>query len=403
MHNRLYDIGDQILRAIQASRTPLTDALLRVLLFFAVSAIVLAVIERIFEMVWKKGGRSEADRHSLRFIFIMLNYLVLIIALYLTLRAIVTELTATEASGIQDVILWLHKDTQTVTEYGIKYLVALVIFIIFHAIQSGFFKVLKNHLIEKNVSEHFVNVLTNVVKYILLSFLIIASALQIMITGGNSVIALIIYAYLCVTIAVPFRQISQRISDSGKTVQYLITFAGQVFGVIIYAGVIFLLYLGLRNFLSSGGKDISEYLRMPEADLAAELKTTFFTNQDLSRSLSGTTSGSIVIHSDDELNIIYYNGKQVGINTTGREYQFYGVSVNQPEITAVHDMTFPYTGKAQEADNMLAGSSTSHFYYSNKNNDCLVMTVNNHSNRVVSITYYSDYDTIAKTKHLVEE
>ena len=404
MHHSLNDIGDQILKSIQDSRTPLTDSLLKVVIFLVSATVVLGILERFFERLQKKGDRTESGQSSVRFFFIILYYITLLIALYLTLRSIITELTASESSTLQDMILWLHGDTKTATEYGIKYLVALVIFVVFYSVQNAFFKFLRNHLMaRRNINEHFVNVLLNVVKYILLSFLMVASALQIMITGGDSIIALIIYAYICVAIAVPFRQISTRLTDSNKTVEYLITFAGQLFGVIIYVGVIFLLYLGLRTFLGSGGKDISDLLDLPEESISAELKTVFLPNQTLTKSLTSTSKEKIVVHSDDELNIIYYNGKKVGVNTSGRKYEFYGVSVNQPEVTAVKEMTFMYTGRAQEAEKALSGSSSSHFYYNKKNNNCLVLTVNNHSNRVVSITYYSDFERATRSKTLVEE
>ena len=40
-------------------------------------------------------------------------------------------------------IQYLHSDTSTLKDYCIKYLVALVIFLVFHALQTGFFKFLK--------------------------------------------------------------------------------------------------------------------------------------------------------------------------------------------------------------------------------------------------------------------
>ena len=96
------------------------------------------------------------------------------------------------------------------------------------------------------------------------------------------------------------------------------------------------------------------------------------------------------------------DGEQIGVNTSGREYQFYGVSVNQPEIDAVHHMTYQSTGFGEEVQKM-PGASRVHYYYNIRNNDCLVLTVNSHSNRVVSVTYYTDYDMIVKNKILVEE
>ena len=404
MTNRvLYDIGDDILKSIQDNRTPLTDALLKITILFIVATVFLHFLERFFESLQKKSGRPEEDQNSLRFIFIMLHYVTLLIALYMILRSVVAEINATDTSRLEDIIQWLHKDTSTTKEYLIKYMVALVVFAVFHTMQTGFFKFLKYRLSSRNVSDRFISITTNLVKYILLSFLIVASALQIMITGGTSILAVILFAYICVVISVPVRKITSHFSEKNKTIEYVLTFAGQVFGVMVYVGVIFVLYLGLKSFLGSGGQDISDLLHLPEDKISTELHTHFTANPELSKSLSGSSSVPIVIRSDGELNVIYYKGKQVGIQTSGRKYQFYGISVNMPEITAVHEMTFKYTGVAGEGERSLTGSSSAHYYYNKKNNDCLVMTVNKRSNRIVSLTYYSDFDAVAQTRTLVEE
>ena len=404
MTNRvLFDIGDDILKSIQANRTPLTDALLKITIFLLAATVFLRLLEHFFESLQKKSGRPEEDQNSLRVIFIMLHYVTLLIALAMILRSIVAEINATDTSSLEDVIQWLHRDTTELKDYIIKYLVALVIFVVFHLIQNGFFKFVKYKLSSRDISERFINITINLVRYILLSFLIVASALQIMITGGDSFLGVLIFTYICIVISVPIRKITNHLSSSSKTNEYVITFAGQIFGVLIYAGVIFVLYLGLKSFLGSGGQEISDYLRMSENELSTKLNTVFLSDPDLSKSLSAKSSTPIVIHSDGELNIIYYKGQQVGVQTSGRKYQFYGISVNQPEITAVHEMTYKYTGVASEGERSLSGSSNSHFYYNKQSNDCLVMTVNKKSNRIVSLTYYSDFDTVAKTKTLVDE
>jgi hypothetical protein len=66
-------------------------------------------------------------------------------------------------------------------------------------------------------------------------------------------------------------------------------------------------------------------------------------------------------------------------------------------------MTYKYTGVAGEGERTLTGSSSAHYYYNKKENDCLVMTVNKRSNRIVSLTYYSDFDAVSKNRTLVEE
>ena len=402
MNHNLYEFGDDIIKAIQESRTPLTDSLLKITIFMLISMVVLWGVEKVLEVIQKKKGHSESDRYAVRFVCVMIQYVILIAALYFVLRSVITAISERQTSSIADVILWLHQDTVTVLDYAIKVLVALVIFIIFHAAQTGLFRVIKRYLDRLDVSEEFIKITLGLVKYVLLSFLAILSMLQLMLTGGTNILALALYSYICVTIALPFRIFKERFPRAGATVEWIMAFAGRVFGMILLVAAVYGLYAGLRYFLWSGGNDLAPYLDKPETTIARELNTSFTLDAKLTSKLSQTSGKQVIVRSDGELNIIYVNGEQIGINTSGRKYQFYGVSVNQPEIDAVHHMTYQSTGFGEEVQKM-SGASRVHYYYNIRNNDCLVLTVNSHSNRVVSVTYYTDYDMIVKNKILVEE
>lgn len=402
MNHNLYEFGDDIIKAIQESRTPLTDSLLKITIFMLISMVVLWGVEKVLEVIQKKKGHSESDRYAVRLVCVMIQYVILIAALYFVLRSVITAISERQTSSIADVILWLHQDTVTVLDYAIKVLVALVIFIIFHAAQTGLFRVIKRYLDRLDVSEEFIKITLGLVKYVLLSFLAIMSMLQLMLTGGTNILALALYSYICVTIALPFRIFKERFPRAGATVEWIMAFAGRVFGMILLVAAVYGLYAGLRYFLWSGGNDLAPYLDKPETTIARELNTSFTLDAKLTSKLSQTSGKQVIVRSDGELNIIYVDGEQIGVNTSGRKYQFYGVSVNQPEIDAVHHMTYQSTGFGEEVQK-LPGASRVHYYYNIRNNDCLVLTVNSHSNRVVSVTYYTDYDMIVKNKILVEE
>ncbi len=396
------EFGDDILQSIRENSTPLTNSLLKITLALVISMAVLWGVEKIFEIIQKKGGHREADLYAMRFVCVMIQYVILITALYFVLRSVITAISERETSSLQDVILWLHQDTVTLYDYAIKLLVALVIFVIFHAAQTGLFRLIKRYLDRLDVREEFVNLILNLVKYILLSFIVILSMLQLMITGGNNLLALITYTYICVTIALPFKMIKQRFPNSSQTVEWVLTIAGRVFGMILLVAAMYGLYAGLKYFLWSGGNEMSAFLNLPESSIETELNTTFTLEPNLTSALSQKSGSHIIVRSDGELNIIYMEGDRVGVNTSGRKYQFFGVSVNQPEISAVHNMTYKYNGTGEEVTKM-PGSSRAHYYYNTQNNDCLVLTVNTHSNRVVSVTYYNDYQRIIRDKILTED
>ena len=403
MNNRYYDIGDILWRSVQANRTPLTDALLRIIVILAVSMCVLWLLEGFFGMLRRRHGRNEADQNAVRFIFTMIRYVILVISLLIILRSCIVELTSGEATRVQDMIFWLHGNTKTLSEYAIKILIALVIFVSFNAIQNGFFKLIKRHLDDRGVKESFSRLVLNLVRYILLTFLVLATIFQLIITGGDSLIALAIYTYICIMIGVPTREIRSFLSQKSAAMELLIETTGRIAAMILLVAMGFGIYAGVRYFLSSGGKDISPYLTMDEYEISAQLKTTFDENAELGKALSRSGSEPVTVRSDGELNLIYYGETLIGYNTTGRKYQIFGVAVNEPEISAVHNMMYGSDGSKREVSDFSGGSSDSHYYYNRIRNDCLVMTVNRNSNRVVSVTYYNDFLRIQESVTLTEE
>lgn len=403
MQGRYYDIGDLIWNAIRENRTPLSDALLRVSLIFIAAIIVLWILEGLFALLGRKCGWNEADGNAVRFIFTMIRYVVLIAALVIVMRSCITELTYGEASTMKDQILWLHGKTEKITDYLIKYLTALVVFVVFHAVQSGFFRILKHHLLQKEVREGFVNLVLNLVKYTLLTFLMVATAFQMFITDGDSLPALAIYLYLCLVIAVPGKEIRRHLERKDRAIELLITVMARLAGVIVVLGLCYGVFAGVQYFLRSGGEEITQYMGMDETELALRLGTVFTENEEQSRALSKQTGHEVRVMSNEEMNLIYYDDELKGINITGRSYQIYGVSVNQPEISAVNHMTYKSEGVKQELPDVMGGMSLSHYYYNRDRNDCLVLTVNQHSNRVVSITFYNDFRLISGTVTLVSE
>ena len=403
MNNRLYDIGDLIWRSIRENRTPLTDALIRIIVILAVSMCVIWLLEGLFALLQKHTGRNEADRTAVHFIFTMIRYVVLIISLIILLRSCITEISYGESSDLRDMVTWLHANTVSVPHYLIKLLVALVIFILFNAFQNGLFKVIRRRLDAKGVKESFSHLVLNLVKYILLSFLVIGTIFQMIITDGKNLFALAAYTYICILIAVPTREIRSLLTQKSHTMEVLIPLMGRITVVIVLVALGFGVYAGVQYFLKSGGRDISPYLTMSDEELANQLKTTFMDTPDLGKNLSLHSSYHITVKTDGELNLLYYDGKYLGVNTTERAYQIFGVAVNQPEITAVHGMLYGYDGSMREVSDFAGGASDSHYYYNRIRNDCLVLTVNVSSNRVVSVSYYNDWKLIQSTVTLTEE
>ena len=169
----------------------------------------------------------------------------------------------------------------------------------------------------------------------------------------------------------------------------------KIIGIILVLLIFYGLYKGAMYMTSFGGRDITEDLALSEESLAGLYNITFQDNNELASKVPQYSGGKVSVRSGGGLNVIYIDGKQVGISTTSRSYKFYGVAVNQPEKDAEEDMTYDEDDVMVVLNDLMGGNSNSYYHYNKKNNDCLVITVSGQTSRVVSMTYFTDYKKIS--------
>ena len=182
--------------------------------------------------------------------------------------------------------------------------------------------------------------------------------------------------------------------NSGRQTRKIIS---AVIGLIIVGIICFGIYKGAQYFTGSGGKDITDKLTMTEDELAKDMKITFEDNENKVKSVQQYSRGTVTVRSGKDLNVIYINGKQMGINTSSRSYRFYGVGINDPEVNADKNMTFKADGAMSILSDLTGGKSDVYYYYNETDNDCLVLVINKESNRVVDMTYYYDYKKVTES------
>lgn len=177
----------------------------------------------------------------------------------------------------------------------------------------------------------------------------------------------------------------------------------KVVTVIIIFAALFALYKGIGYVTGSSGEDITAKLTHSEEELAQEMDTTFENNETIVKMIPRYTNGTVTAKSGKELDIVYVDGRQVGVHTNGRKYRFFGVGVNDPAYTAKKNMTYQYDDSFQVLTDFMKDKSESHFYYNEKNNDCLVLTVSKNTNRVVSMVYYTNYQKMTENLSALDE
>ena len=86
-----------------------------------------------------------------------------------------------------------------------------------------------------------------------------------------------------------------------------------------------------------------------------------------------------------------------------RLYRFFDIGINDPKYTAESETTYNYESSFVVANELIGGNSETNYYFNRKNNDCLVLVVNKGTNRVVDMTYYTDYKKISENLSSTEE
>ncbi|MCR5212975.1 MAG: hypothetical protein K6E10_01035 [Eubacterium sp.] len=182
--------------------------------------------------------------------------------------------------------------------------------------------------------------------------------------------------------------------NSNKKTRNIIVYS--IFAVIlILIGVV--IVKTARNLTSSGGKDISENLTLSEEELSKKMSVQFSDNPNASKRIPQYSTGAVTVKSGNGLDVIYIDGKQVGISTASRDYRFFGIGINDPEKTVESKMTYVFEDEFIVLDDALYGQSDTTYYYNEKNNDCFALTFNKNTARVVCMTYYTNYKRITET------
>ena len=161
-------------------------------------------------------------------------------------------------------------------------------------------------------------------------------------------------------------------------------------GIVIFLGLIFLVYLGIRHLLFADGTDITKEVKLSEEEIASDLGIKFKDDDSELYKIPRYTNAKMTVRAGDELNIVYANGKQVGVNTCGRKYKLFEIGINEPGYNVTKKMTFEYDDVMMVLNDMFEGNTEASFYRNYSTNECFVVVVSKSTNRVIGVTYYNN-------------
>ena len=189
------------------------------------------------------------------------------------------------------------------------------------------------------------------------------------------------------------------VMNTGKTImstQKKLGIVYKIVGVLILAAAIFGIVKAVQYMIGSGGKDISGYLRMSEGELGDMLGITFEQHNEYAKGIQQYSGGEVTVREGKGLEVVYIDGRQVGICTSDRDYRFFGVGINDADKDVQELLKYKSEGSFVVLNDLQGGNSTSYYYYNRAENSCLVITINSKSNRVVYMSYFTELALVTK-------
>lgn len=146
----------------------------------------------------------------------------------------------------------------------------------------------------------------------------------------------------------------------------------------------------------AGAKDITDYVNKSETEIEKALGIKL---EDAPEKVSGVhqySGGTVTVSSDGDISVVYIDGVQKGVKVDNKKYSMFGVKIGDPAYKLTDNLKYNYTGTFNVINDIMSGKSTTDYYYNRDKNDCFVVIVNEDSGRVVSMTYYNDFNRISE-------
>ena len=160
----------------------------------------------------------------------------------------------------------------------------------------------------------------------------------------------------------------------------------KVIGIVLVAALLVGAY-----FLFFGKKetDLKEYVNYDTDAIEKKLNIKLTRNDETYRRVRQYSNGKVTTDGNGDLAVLYLDGKQFGIHVDSDKYSLYGMKIGDPLNKKVKG--YDYETSYSVLNDIFNGQSTSYFYINETNNDCLELTYNDTSGRIVAMTYFNDY------------
>lgn len=175
--------------------------------------------------------------------------------------------------------------------------------------------------------------------------------------------------------------------------------SGQLTQAIMYVILIAALFFGgkaLYTKVFNSTKDITNMVKLTEGEIKSRLYISFESSPNEVKNIyQFSKNGEVTVNSNKDLAIPYIDGRQVGVLFKTDKYSMYDIKIGDSQSTAERNMTYKY-----ENSFFLLGDdgekSDAYFYYNTEKNDCIVVIISRQTNKIVAMTYFTDFAKISE-------
>lgn len=158
----------------------------------------------------------------------------------------------------------------------------------------------------------------------------------------------------------------------------------------------------ITNLANPKVVDITDYINSDVDTVANALDIEMKPDAEMATQIHHYSQGTVTVEGDGEVGVVYIDGAYAGLHVDAKGYSMFGVAIGDPEYDAVEALSFDYDDSMIVLDDLMAGNSSTVYYYNVQKNNCVALITNGNTNRIVAITYFSDYAKVTETLDSIE-
>lgn len=172
--------------------------------------------------------------------------------------------------------------------------------------------------------------------------------------------------------------------------------------VVVIIAVVVLVVKLFSNWLNPKVVDVTECIGLDANGVANELDIDMKPDANMAKQIHHYSQGTVTVEGNGEVGVIYIDGVYAGLHVDVKGYSLFGVAIGDPEYDAVEALSFDYDDSMVVLDDLMSGNSSTVYYYNLQKNNCVALITNGNTNRIVAITYFSNYAKVTETLDMIE-